>query len=687
MRMFLNFQNFYFKQMYKSILYIGTNIFMLVMLFIRFLINSNNDYEYMKYGNFVGEMSLIVQALILLFMVWFYKFFSDEYKFGASQLFIGTFKVTILKILSLLINHLIIMVFFTTLQVIMVFLYFNISGITYSQFYTDTIIYILIYWFIPSILAFFIGIFLALFLGKRHITYILMIFIWICIGPLNTSLFSNYFRAINPMDWGNLLLLSPLNNSDVYRDVVGYNLNSSVFFANGFWMFIISTLIVICLLKSTRTITDKRAILFTTLVLFVISVCMIPYALASRPPVFDYKRILEEAQYSEKKLSSIDTKYLSYEIKNYEILLDVENDVLATVKLQLDLLNENRSKIAFSLYHQLKIQSIKTTQGKKLTFSQIGDFVFVEKPTSSLIFTYKMDNSALLPVSKDYLFLPSYINWLPKRDSKNQLVYDEAINSENILITNSEPADYTLTLNGKIKDVSTYTNLTLQKNNVYSGTNLKGITLIAGAINKKRIDNKLVVYPQSWSNISDEWPAYEKALIDTHNYLINMFNIKNSQIPKDIIFLSTGLKYDSYLYDDHLIIHHGTVYAPSWAVHEIPEMYIPALLWNKNSQVEIIEPGLKEAFNEILVNFLLKEIEYDTPIEYISNFNLTPLDPTIRYQDTVLMGINDFYEDFNQLDQKDQKDFLIKWFENFSDYKDWDKIIRFLESFKKEIEK
>lgn len=687
MRMFFNFQSFYFKQMYKSILYIGANIFMLVMLFIRFIINGNSDYEYMNYGNFVGEISLIVQALLLLLMVWFYKFFSDEYKFGASQLFIGTFKITLLKILALLVNHLFIMVFFTTLQVTMVFIYFNISGIPLSQFYTDTIIYILYYWFSPSILAFFIGIFLALFLGKKHITYILMIFIWICIGPLNTSLFSNYFREMSPKDWGNLLLLSPLNNSDVYRDIVGYNFNSSVLCANGFWVFFISALIVICLLKSTRTIIDKRAILFTTSVLFVISASLIPRALEERPPVFDYKKIVEEARFSEEKLPSIDTKYLLYEIQEYEILLDVEDDVLATVKLQLDLLNDDTSTIAFSLFHQLNIQSVTTIQGDKLSFSQIGDFVFVEKPTDSLIFTYKIEDSALLPVSKEYLFLPSYINWLPKRESKSQLIYDEAIERESILIMNAEPADYTLTINEEMEGSTVYTNLTKQKNNVYSGISIKGITLIAGAINKERIDDKLIVYPQSWSDILAEWPAYEKALTDTHNYVVNMFKIKGTQIPNDIIFLTTGLKYDSYLYDDHLIIHHSTLYTPSWAVHEIPEMYIPALLWNKSSHVEMIDTGLKEAFNELLVNFLFKEIKYDTPVKYISSFNLTPLDPMIRYQDTVTMGINDFYEDFSHLEQSEQKVFLIKWYENFSDYNSWDKSIRFMESFKKEIGK
>jgi len=311
----------------------------------------------------------------------------------------------------------------------------------------------------------------------------------------------------------------------------------------------------------------------------------------------------------------------------------------------------------------------------------------VERPTNSLIFTYKMDDSAFLPVSKDYLFLPSYINWLPKRESKNQLIYDESIERESLSIMNSEPADYTLTINGRVEESTVYTNLTQQKNNVYSGTSKKGITLIAGAINKEIIDDKLIVYPQSWSDILVEWPAYEKALTDTHNYVINMFKIKDVQIPNAITFLTTDLKYDSYLYDDHLIIHHPTLYTPSWAVHEIPEMYIPALLWNKSNQVEIIDPGLKEAFNELLVNFLLKEIKYDTPVKYISSFNLTPLDPTMRYQDTVTMGINDFYEDFSHLEQSEQKVFLIKWYENFSDYDSWDKIISFMESFKKEIGK
>jgi hypothetical protein len=71
---------------------------MVIMFIFRFVIRQNDLHGMTDYGNFVGEMTLIVQAVMLLFMVFFYKLFSDEYKFGANNLFIGSFRITLLKI-------------------------------------------------------------------------------------------------------------------------------------------------------------------------------------------------------------------------------------------------------------------------------------------------------------------------------------------------------------------------------------------------------------------------------------------------------------------------------------------------------------------------------------------------------------------------------------------------------------
>ncbi|OOP68733.1 hypothetical protein BWZ43_09090, partial [Heyndrickxia oleronia] len=102
MNIFLNLFLFYNKRLLKSFFYLGTMLFMVVMLFLRFFIDDNKAYDYMDYGSFVGEMMLIIQAVMLLFIVFFYRLFSDEYKFGANNLFVGSFRITLLKIAALL---------------------------------------------------------------------------------------------------------------------------------------------------------------------------------------------------------------------------------------------------------------------------------------------------------------------------------------------------------------------------------------------------------------------------------------------------------------------------------------------------------------------------------------------------------------------------------------------------------
>ncbi len=71
MALFTRLSWFYAKQMGKSILYMGTYTFLLIMLMMRFLIRQYDSFGKTDYGNFVGEMTLIVQATMLLFMVFF----------------------------------------------------------------------------------------------------------------------------------------------------------------------------------------------------------------------------------------------------------------------------------------------------------------------------------------------------------------------------------------------------------------------------------------------------------------------------------------------------------------------------------------------------------------------------------------------------------------------------------------
>jgi len=677
--MFFKLLTFYIKQLLKSRVYIGTHLFVILMLIINMILNEKESH-YNNFGNFVGDMAVIIHAAFLIFIVCFYIFLSNEYRYGSEQFFAGSVKISVLKLIALFVNHFIILTIFTALQIIIVLTYFYFKDIKFSGFYLETAVYIFYYWFAPSILAFFIGILLALYFGRKHITYAIIIGIWLIIGPMNTEFFYNFFVSLHAGDIGQLLYLYPLNNSDVYRDIIGYNINFSSFLAFLIWILFICSLITAILIKGSHNKKVKLASLFISLSFIIVALSILPYAIKEKIPAFNYNKILEEAKYSQNRTPDIQDELLSYDIRNYKISIHRKDKVKATVEVDLDLWEEDPEQIAFSLYHSMKVNNVKNKKGDRIKFSQQGDFVFIHEPTDPMIFEYTMEDSALLPASKKYLFLPSYINWVPKKSNSPQLILDQPIEEDRIIVSGQEPADYELEITG-IDNY--YTNLPKKGKNTYSGEQVNGVTLIAGAIQKERLEDILLIYPQSWPDVKEGWNHYYAALKETHNYLNNMFNLGKDRIPDEIVFLTPYLKYSSFLTSDHLFIHHNTLYELGAAVHEIPEMYIPGILWS-DVQTGNMDPGLIEAFNELLNDFLYEEIEYDTDIYYRSMIGLQPLDATIRYEDIHALGIDAFYENYSNMSKQEKKNFLISWYENFTSIEDWDEATSFMERFLKE---
>ena len=473
--------------------------------------------------------------------------------------------------------------------------------------------------------------------------------------------------------------MNPLNNADVYRDIIGYNINFSYLLANLVWILIISSLIVVFLIKASHTRKVQLTSLFIGVSLIIVALGIVPYALKGKLPVFNYNQIVEEAKYSEEQTPEIPENFLAYNIQNYDISINTNNNVQAIVEIDLELWHDNPKEIVFSLYHTMKVNNIKNKEGEKIGFSQHGDFVFIQEPANTITFDYSMQDSALLPVSSKYLFLPNYINWIPKKSDRPQLLFDEAIQEERIIVSDQMPADYQLEIIG---EDNYYTNLSKRSGNTYSGKQVKGVSLMAGSVQKERLDDSFLIYPQSWPDVKVSWKEYYADLKETHLYLSDMFNLDIVTVPEDVVFLTPNLKYDSFLNNDHLLIHQATLYELGTSVHEIPEMYIPGILWS-DIQTNNIDPGLKEVFNELLNNFLLEEIKYNTNISYGSMFDFYPNAPLRRYEDINALGIDTFYEKYLNMAPQEKKNFLISWYENFTSIENWKEATSFMERFMK----
>ncbi|KGX86069.1 hypothetical protein N784_05775 [Pontibacillus litoralis JSM 072002] len=680
MRLFGRISLFYAKQMIKSPIYIGTHIFLLLMLIIRVIININSEFNYNDFGNFIGEMTIIIHVVFLSFMVFFYIFLSNEYRYGASQLFVGSLKITYIRLAAMFMNHFLFLFFFTFFQIVIIFLYFYYSNIAFSSFYIETLNYIFIYWCAPSILSFLIGVLLAITFGRRNITLIFILIIWVLVGPMNAIFFYDFFSSLDEGDAGYLLLLTPLNTDDVYRDIVGYNMSNSILISNIFWCLILCSLIIFSLMKASYARKAKILNVIIVACLLFLSFTIYPFALTGKNPVFNYNQIINEAKYSQQESPSISDDLLAYDIKNYDIEISMKKKPQVNVKLELNIYENPPDELAFSLYHSMNVERVKNHYNQDINFTQNGDFVFISNPTEELVFEYVMEDSSLLPASKSYLFLPYYINWLPSKSQHPQLMYDQDTNEEIILVSNKQPADYKLLFNG---DIEYYTSLSDETGDKHFGKQDKGLTLIAGEIRENTIKDNNIIVPKSWPNIDNSWSGYYDDLVKTHLFLTEMFSLENVKLPKDILILSPHLKYDSFQNKNHLLIHHTTLLELSDSTHEIPEVYINGLLWNNRESFNL-DRGLMEAFNEMLNSFLLDEITFSSSNYVNSSFDLTPSRPVARYDDIYELGIDIFYEKFVQMTQDQKKEFLIEWYDNFEEINNWEEAVIFIESFIRE---
>lgn len=688
MSMFFSLLVFYAKQMLKSFLYLGTMLFMVIMLISRFVIRQNDLHRMTDYGNFVGEMTLIVQAVMLLFMIFFYKLFSDEYKFGANNLFVGSFRITLLKITALLCNHLLFLVAFIGFQVTLIFIFYRVWEIPFSSFYTQTVSYVIVYWYLPFVFAFFLGIFTALLFGKNKISFVFMMVVWLAIGPMNTALFSRYFRQFSFSDVESLFYIGPLNINVVFEDVVGYNLSLSTYMKIFFWIIVSIIAIFFALFKTTRTSREKAVIISIILFLFMGNTFIFPKIFEGGKLAFSYADSDKESFYYKNHKDVVDPGTLQYRIKRYDIQLDTRKNVHAETKVTL---HHIRSKsLSFVLYHFFEVKKVTNKEGQRLPFTQQGDVVVVERtsnqPSDELTFYYEMKDSFKIPVSPNYLFLPNYFSWVPTRANHVPFDFKRIYNKGTIVLSmqTKEPIHYTLSFKG---NVPFYTNLPRNKDGTYSGEVSGGITAVAGMFTKKQIDEWEIVYPTDWSEITKDWPTFQKYLVQVHKEIVDMFQIKDMKLPNKIILLAPNSEMNSYLSSDHLLFQIGSIptsISYRHTLYYIPEVFLQALLWNYDKRTFSSYEQI-EAFNKLLANVVQEELGLQYPGMFFLDANLPWAFE--QYDQETQNVVRRLYEEYYRLPNEQKKEFLVLWYKEMHNVADsWFKTERLFQEFKEGIQ-
>ncbi|MDN7226722.1 ABC transporter permease [Planococcus sp. N064] len=661
MKLFLNLFVFYSKQLLKSPFYMGTLIFMVGMLLIRIVLGILEPFDYMRYGSFVGEMMMIVQAVLLLLIVYFYKAFSNEFRFGASNLFMGSFRVTLLKIGSLFSVHALFTAACIGLQFVLISLYFRLSGIPYSSFYTQTLSYLTVYWYLPFLLAFCLGILTALLFGKHKLGLVFMIVVWLVIGPMNTTLFHQYFHQIPFSDPRSLLYIGPLSSESPFIDLLGYNVSLAAYAKIIFWLLAVVLLMALILMKTTRTSWEKLTLALLCLSLVLVNTLLFPHIFTGGKLAFSFADLEAEAQYYKDIPDEMEPVFLQYEVEDYAIQLDARGPVTAQTTVALS--DIRTATLGFVLYHGFEVTQVTDQQGQTLPFTDQGDFVFVERDgerlTDQLTFSYNLNDSALVPVSEDYLFLPNAFSWIPTQTNHPPFIfdtlYDEGVDLHSVQTDQVIP--YTLTVEG---DLPLYTNLAADGKNRYSGEVAGGVSVLGGMLTETDLGEQTVLHPNSWSDISADWKIFEPSLARLHQELLEMFHLDAGELPNQIALLALRQEWNTgYLSSDHLLYFSGSNINISSTTHEIPGIYLNALLWNHDERLRM-SPEQILVFNEMLTLHLQNEtglvLEADFTPPVVPSFIVME-----KHEKEIQTVIAHIYADFYSMEKNEQTEFLVLW--------------------------
>lgn len=687
MNLFYQLILFYMKQMLKNYFYVGSMLFMIMMLLLRFYFRATEFYKYADYGSLVGEMTMIVQAMMLLVMIYFYKLLSDEFRFGANRSIVSSLRVTLLKIAAILCNHLLFLGALIGIQFIFIAVFFQMSGISFSFFYLETASYLIVYWYLPLVFAALIGMAIALLFGKNKLSFVFMILIWLTLGPVNTELFSFYFRSIPFSDIRSLLYIGPLNSAIPYYELIGYNVSRSTYLKILFWIFVTMSIVLIILLKSARTSRERGILVSGFCFLILVNILLFPNIFQDGKLSFSFGDEKIESLYYKDHEDVVDERHLQYTIERYDIRLDAKKDVYAQVDVTLREIGN--STLVFVLYHYFDVSKIISSTGEEVPFHQKRDFIYVDgmkKTSEQLTFYYKMNNSVKLPVSNKYLYLPNYFSWLPTKSAQPPIEYFGLYGADQTFynsMQSKKPISYTLTFDGK---ASLYTNLTANEDGTYSGDVIGGISVFAGQFIKKQYRGYEVIYPNSWAKLNKDWRIFEKYLVESHQEIEAIFEVEDKPLPKQIVLLKPVFDWreTSYFSSDHLLYQDSTSLNISWAVKHIPRILLEGMLWNDDERASQSYEQIY-AFNEIARYFIRDKIGIESQVHElaVAEPNLTIF---YNHSQEIQKALTYFYDEFYLLSLNEQEAFLQLWYKEMHNVSDsWLKTVKLLEQFKEDL--
>ncbi|PLR76330.1 ABC transporter permease [Bacillus sp. V3-13] len=644
---------FYIKRMGKSKLYIGASVLFFLLLITRFILFFSSPFDYEAYGQLPSELAMIVQMVSLFYMVFFYRILSNELLYGVQSFFVDGYQIMLEKISAMLAAHSLFQGIIVIVTYMMYSVTYFIVGIEPSGFYFSLFRFLLIYVFSPLIISMLFGLIMAMLFGTKKISFFGILLVWIATGGMTTELFIDFFSTVHANEWQSLLFIGMNTPMHVYKPYIGFDVHWGNELKLITWFLIIAAIILLVSLRWTHRKRERNIVIKVLLAMFFLSVFSSYGVVEVSTKAFSRADQITETNYY---MNMDDTEAdLNYEIESYTIKMEEKQVTVKVDFSRMDTMNPT-----FQLYHAYPIQQIKSGN-KKVEFERSGDIVKVGLPTrtSSLTFYYEIVDTNFVPYTNGRTALLADIAWYPKKRASHMYVKNDFRERWIDLTERFLPEEsylFTLEVNKVL-----FTNLP-RNGDVYSGK-AQAVTLIKGQGNQLTYGNYHITYPADWPKMEDRIATVISQLETTLKEIQLFAPATIQSLPTAIVFSSFGPS--SFMVNDHLIYNTGG-YMEAIDSHGVTKDF-----QEKTLQLTVQRKGTYQMHNEWINmsnQYIRQKLDWaiDLPGRSVDSFALPQAE-----QETIEFIYNNFY----QLNQDQQQQFLRDWYEKMDETWTWDQVL------------
>ncbi|TCS96884.1 hypothetical protein [Hazenella coriacea] len=371
-------------------------------------------------------------------------------------------------------------------------------------FWEKALLYILLYWFLPFLVAGLWGMVVGIY-SQTKLAYVYLLILCFFISPLVSSAVFTFSQgsgigkqvatALTSFNIGQSYLGTPFD--PIYGLPMEWYRWSKAFLLA----------MMAILLLTLRYIKQQRAtgwILWTwSGAILSISLLLSLFLFQSdqtRPEEGKLDLLFEENEYYLQNPSLQIKDQTPFIIPSYH--LKVKSFRQLVVEAQLEIKPTKKGEdFVFTLYHGFRIREVLGKEDQVLPFIQKGDQIQITVPHSvqadeiyPVKLTYEGTGPFLFFANEQAVYLPNYFPWTPVAGAHNVFLAKDGYAGNYLPVISNEKATYKVEYQGPSP---LFTHLPQTEDGIWSGESIEGITLLSGMVEQSKIGKTTVYYPQS----------------------------------------------------------------------------------------------------------------------------------------------------------------------------------------------